>query len=102
MEAQNEVEEEDHLKNLKVSIDFVIEEIIMHNIFEKDEQIFQLLRLVSPKTNAFHPNRYKKTLVQIGTHTCPDKDVVPQLVSELFYQMQLLTNPIIKAIYFRC
>ena len=100
MEAQNEEEAEEYLKNLKVSLDFVIEEIILHNNFEKELQLFQLLRLVSPETNAIHPNKYRQTLVQIGAHICPDKDVVPQLVSELFYQMQFITNPIVKAIYF--
>jgi len=100
MEAQNEEEAEVYLKNLKVSLDFVIDEIILHNNFEKEVQLFQLLRLVSPETNAIHPNRYRNTLVQIGGHICPDKEAVPRLVSELFYQMQSIPNPIIKAIYF--
>ena len=100
MEAQNEQEAKGYLKNLKVSLNFVIEEITMHNNFEKEVQLFQLLRLVSPETNAIHPNRYRQTLVQIGAHICPAKELVPRLVSELFYQMQFITNPIIKAIYF--
>ncbi len=100
MEAQNEEEAEEYLKNLKISLDFVITEIILHNNFEREVQLFQLLRLVSPETNAIHPNRYRQTLVQIGGYICPDKEVVPQLVSNLFYQMQAITNPIIKAIYF--
>ncbi len=100
MEAQNEEEAEVYLKNLKVSLNFVIEEIILHNNFQKEVQLFQLLRLVSPETNAIHPNRYRQTLVQIGGHICPDQNIVPQLVGELFYQMQAITNPIIRAIYF--
>jgi len=100
MEAQNEEEAEEYLKNLKVSLNFVIEEIILHHNFEKELQLFQLLRLVSPETNALHPNRYRQTLVQIGAHICPDKNEVPMLVSELFYKMQAITNPIIRAIYF--
>lgn len=100
MEAQNEEEAEEYLKNLKISLDFVIEEIITQNNFEKELQLFQLLRLVSPETNAIHPNRYRQTLVQIGGHICPDPKILPQLVSELFYQMQSITNPIIRAIYF--
>jgi Fic family protein len=100
MEAQNEEEAIAYLKNLKVSLDFVVEEIIMHNNFEKEVQLFQLLRLISPETNAIHPNRYRQTLVQIGAHICPEKNEVPKLVSELFYNMQTITNPIIKAIYF--
>lgn len=100
MEAQNEEEAKEYLENLKVSLDFVIEEIILHNNFEKEIQLFQLLRLVSPETNAIHPNRYRQTLVQIGAHICPDHTQVPQLVSELFYSIQLISNPIIRAIYF--
>ncbi|NOT35773.1 MAG: Fic family protein [Saprospiraceae bacterium] len=100
MEAQSEEEAKEYLKNLKISLDFVIEEIINHNNFEKELQLFQLLRLVSPETNAIHPNRYRQTLVQVGGHICPDKKIVPQLVSELFYQIQSISNPIIKAIYF--
>lgn len=100
MEAQNEEEAEEYLKNLKISLEFVIEEIITNNNFDKELQLFQLLRLVSPETNAIHPNRYRQTLVQVGAHICPDKDYVPMLVSELFYQMQNIANPIIRAIYF--
>lgn len=100
MEAQTEEEAKEYLKNLKRSLDFIIEEIINHINFEKELQLFQLLRLISPETNAIHPNRYRQTLVQIGSHICPDKNIVPQLVSELFYQMQAITNPIIRAIYF--
>jgi Fic family protein len=100
MEAQTEQEAQEYLKNLKISLDFVIEEIIIHNNFEKEVQLFQLLRLVSPETYAIHPNRYRQTLVQVGAHICPEKDDVPSLVSELFYKMQTIANPIIKAIYF--
>jgi Fic family protein len=100
MEAQSEEEAEEYLKNLKISLEFVIEEIITNINFDKELQLFQLLRLVSPETNAIHPNRYRQTLVQVGGHICPDKDFVPSLVSELFYQMQNIANPIIRAIYF--
>lgn len=100
MEAQNEEEAESYLKNLKISLDFVIEEIILQNNFEKEIQLFQLLRLVSPETNAIHPNRYRQTLVQIGAHICPEPSLVPRLVSELFFRVQSITNPIIRAIYF--
>jgi hypothetical protein len=88
------------LLNLKVSLDFVIEEIILHNNFEKEIQLFQLLRLVSPETHSIHPNRYRQTLVQIGAHICPEPSKVPQLISELFYKIQSISNPIIRAIYF--
>lgn len=99
MEAQNEEEAILYLKNLKIALQFVIEEILAHTNFEKEIQLFQLLRLVSPETNAIHPNKYRQSVVQIGEHICPDKNEVPQLVSELFYQMEKIKNPIIKSIY---
>jgi Fic family protein len=100
MEAQNEEEAEEYLKNLKITLDFVIGEIITQHNFEKELQLFQLLRLVSPETHAIHPNRYRQTSVQIGGHICPDPIIVPQLVSALFYHMRSIPNPIIRAIYF--
>jgi Fic family protein len=99
MEAQNEEEAIEYLKNLRLTLDFVFEEIILHNNFERELQLFQLLRLVSPETNAIHPNRYRQTLVQIGGHLCPEPNKVPSLVSELFFKMQSIQNPIIRAIY---
>ena len=100
MEAQNEEEAQEYLKNLNISLDFVIKEIILYTNFDKEIQLFQLLRLVSPETNAIHPNRYRQTLVQIGAHICPEPIKVPQLVSDLFFRIQSIPNPIIRAIYF--
>jgi hypothetical protein len=100
MEAQNEEEAKAYLENLKISLDFVIEEIILHTNFQKEIQLFQLLRLVSPETNAIHPNRYRQSIVQIGAHMCPEPAIVPQLVSELFFRISSISNPIIRAIYF--
>jgi Fic family protein len=100
MEAQNEEEAKEYLENLKVSLDFVIEEIILHTNFEKEIQLFQLIRLISPETSAIDPNRYRQKLVQIGAHICPSPSLVPKLVSELFFQMRSISNPIIRAIYF--
>ncbi len=100
MEAQTDEEAETYLKNLQASLEFVVEEINSHVNFEKEIQLFQLLRLISPESNKKHPNRYRHTLVQIGSHICPDEKEVPGLVSELFYRMNLIQNPIIKAIYF--
>ena len=100
MEAQDEEEAMEYLANLKVSLDFVVEEINSNKNFEKEIQLFQLLRLISPETNAIHPNNYRHSHVQIGMHICPDPKEVPILVGELFYRMQNISNPIIRAIYF--
>lgn len=99
MEAQNEEEAREYLNHLKLSLDFVIEEIILQNNFEKEIQLFQLLRIISPEANAAHPNRYRQTLVQIGNYLCPEPYLVPQLVSEHFYQMQGIKNTVIRALY---
>jgi Fic family protein len=56
--------------------------------------------LVSPETHLLHPNKYRQSLVQIGSYVCPDQSEVPMLVSDLFYRMQSISNPIIRAIYF--
>ena len=100
MEAQNEDEAKEYLKNLRLALDFIVEEIKAHRNFEKELQLFQLYRLVSPETHLSHPNKYRQSLVQIGSYVCPDHKEVPILVSELFYRMKLIPNPITKAVYF--
>lgn len=99
MEAQTEEEVSEYLKNLKLSLDFIIEEILLQNNFSKEIQLFQLLRIISPETHAAHPNRYRQSLVQIGNYLCPEPSLVPRLVSELFYSMQGIKNTIIRALY---
>lgn len=100
MEAQNEEEAKEYLENLKKSLTFVLDEIIAHENFTREIQLFQLLRLISPEANIVHPNRYRQTHVQIGGHICPDPEHVGPLISELFFKMQKISNPIIRAIYF--
>ena len=100
MEAQTEDEAKEYLKNLRIALDFIVEEIKTHINFEKELQLFQLYRLVSPETHLLHPNKYRQSLVQIGSYVCPDQSEVPMLVSDLFYRMQSISNPIIRAIYF--
>lgn len=100
MEAQNEEEAAEYLENLKQSLEFVVEEILQNNDFEKEIQLFQLLRLISPETNKIHPNRYRQTTVQIGSHICPEPHLIPGLVSQLFYNISQINSPLIKAIYF--
>jgi Fic family protein len=100
MEAQNEEEAKEYLKNMRIALNFIVEEIKANRNFENEVQLFQLFRLVSPETHAEHPNHYRHSLVQIGSYVCPDQSEVPMLVSDLFYRMQSISNPIIRAIYF--
>ncbi len=100
MEAQNEDEALEYTLLLKQSVDFVLEEIKNDVNFESEVQLFQLFRLISPEAHSKHPNRYRQELVQIGKHLCPDPILIDSLVSEVFYQMSNIKDPIEKAIYF--
>ena len=100
MEAQNEDEAKEYLKNLRIALDFIVEEIKAHRNFGTEVQLFQLYRLVSPETHLLNPNKYRQSLVQIGSYVCPHQSEVPMLVSDLFYGMQYISNPIFRAIYF--
>lgn len=100
MEAQNEFEAREYLFNFKLAFEFVIKEIIAQVNFEKEVQLFQLLRLASPEASAIHPNRYRHTIVQIGGYICPEPYEIAMLVNNLFYNIKLISNPIVRAIYF--
>ncbi len=62
-------------------------------------QLFQLLRIISPETNAKHPNKYRQTQVMVGEHICPEPSQIPSLMNELFYQMSTISNTIVKSVY---
>ncbi|MFT4662429.1 MAG: Fic family protein [Flavobacteriales bacterium] len=100
MEAQNEQEAEDYLVSLNETLLFVANDIKHHVDFTTEVQLFQLFRLISPESHAQHPNRYRDKLVQIGSYICPEPNEISALVSELFYNMSAIKNPIIRAIYF--
>jgi Fic family protein len=100
MEAQNEQEAQDYLITLNQTLLFVANEIQHQVDFKEELQLFQLFRSISPESHAIHPNRYRDKLVQIGAYLCPDPGEIPSLVSELFYNINAIKNPIIRAIYF--
>lgn len=100
MEAQNEIEAEAYLVTLNQTLLFVANEIEHQVDFKTELQLFQLFRSISPESHANHPNRYRDTLVQIGAYLCPDPKEVPSLVSALFFNINAIKNPIIRAIYF--
>jgi Fic family protein len=100
MEAQTEEEAERYILHLNKAIDFVFEEISQNQCFNREVQLFQLFRLISPEAHAVHPNRYRDTLVQVGEHLCPEPERVPRLMSELFFKLESIPNSIVRAIYF--
>lgn len=100
MEAQNEQEAEEYVITLNETLLFVADEIKNQVEFNSPLQLFQLFRLISPESHAIHPNRFRDTLVQIGSYVCPEPEEIPALVSELFYNINSIKNPVIRAIYF--
>ena len=100
MEAQDDEEVKAYLKSLNKALVFVTKEINKNHNFETELQLFQIFRLTSPESHANHPNRYRSTMVQIGSYLCPDPAEVPSLVSQLFFNLLKIKDPILKAIYF--
>jgi Fic family protein len=102
--AQMEAESEDELKvyqrNLNRVILYIVNEIKNGREFESQVQLFQIFRIVSPEAHQLHPNRYRDRLVQIGGHLCPEPERLYELTSQLFHNMEQISHPLIKAIYF--
>lgn len=100
MEAQNDDEAQEYLISLNQTLLFVADEIKHQVDFTSELQLFQLFRSISPKSHSKHPNRYRDKIVQIGQYICPEPKDIPRLVSELFYNMNTIKNPIVRALYF--
>lgn len=100
MEAESPEEAESYVKSLNKTLNFIIQEIKHERNFNSELQLFQLFRLISSESHSSHPNRYRDQLVQIGSFLCPEPREVPSLVSQLFYNIEQIKNPVIKAIYF--
>ncbi len=100
MEAQNEEEATSYTLALNTTLSNVVREIKNQIDFKTELQLFQLFRSISPESHINHPNRYRDKLVQIGQYICPEPKEIPSLVTQLFYNMNNIKDPIIKAIYF--
>lgn len=100
MEAQTPQEAASYLVTLNETLSTVIKEIESQVDFKTELQLFQLFRSISPESHAIHPNRYRDKLIQIGSYLCPDPHEIHALVSQLFYNMNQIENPIVKAVYF--
>jgi len=99
MEAETEEELRLYQDNLNRTIIFVVNEIKDGIELTSQVQLFQLFRLISPESHNLHPNKYRSTLVQIGGYLCPNPENVNNLVSQLFHNLNLISHPLIKAIY---
>ena len=99
MEAETEDELKVYQKNLNKTIIYVANEIKNEIELTSQVQLFQLFRLISPEAHELHPNQYRRTLVQIGGYICPDPENLNSLVSQLFFNLEQIAHPLIKAIY---
>ncbi|MFK8104116.1 MAG: Fic family protein [Saprospiraceae bacterium] len=100
MEAESEEELIQYQKDLNKAILYIINEIKNETSFTVPLQLFQIFRLTSPESHQLHPNRYRNKLVQVGSYICPTPERVPNLVTQLFLQMESIKHPLLKAIYF--
>ncbi len=99
MEAETEEELKVYQRNLNKTILYVVNEIKNGVGITSQVQLFQIFRLISPESHILHPNQYRRTLVQIGAYLCPDPEKLNSLVSQLFYNLENISHPLIKAIY---
>lgn len=99
MEAETEEDIKIYQRNLNKVILYIVNEIKNERPFDSQIQLFQIFRLVSPEAHKLHPNRFRDRLVQIGGHLCPEPERITGLVGNLFYNMEQIKNPLIKAIY---
>jgi len=99
MEAETEEELKEYQKNLNKTILYVVNEIKNEICLTSQVQLFQIFRLISPESHERHPNQYRRSLVQIGGYFCPDPERLNGLVTQLFYNLETISHPIIKAIY---
>ncbi len=99
MEAETEEELVVYQRNLNKTILYVVNEIKDDVCLTSQVQLFQLFRLISPESHGMHPNQYRRTLVQIGGYLCPNPEQLTGLVTQLFYNLENISHPLLKAIY---
>lgn len=100
MEAQNQEELVLYEGALNKTLAIIIEEIKNQVDFTSELQLFEVFRSISPESHLKHPNRYRDKLVTIGQYICPEPDEVASLVSQLFYNINRIEEPLLRAIYF--
>jgi fido (protein-threonine AMPylation protein) len=99
MEAETEEELKLYQRNLNKTILYVVNEIKNELSLTSQVQLFQIFRLISPESHLLHPNQYRRSLVQIGDYLCPNPEELNSLVSQLFYNLENISHPLIRAIY---
>ncbi len=99
MEAETEEELKVYQRDLNKTILYVVNEIKNDLSLTSQVQLFQIFRLISPESHRLHPNQYRRSVVQIGGYLCPSPKELNSLVSQLFYNLENISHPLVKAIY---
>jgi fido (protein-threonine AMPylation protein) len=99
MEAETEEELKVYQRDLNKTVLYVVNEIKNDLSLTSQVQLFQIFRLISPESHRLHPNQYRRSLVQIGGYLCPSPKELNSLVSQLFYNLENISHPLVKAIY---
>lgn len=98
-EASSVEEAKQYLENLKKAYNYTTQKIADNEDFAKHHEIICLHSMLDPEGHLKHPGSYRKTLVKVGTHWAPEPERVFSLMDNLFYQLQQIRSPIVKAIY---
>jgi fido (protein-threonine AMPylation protein) len=99
MEAQTDDELIEYEANLKVTLNFIVNEITAQRSFDNVYQIFELIKLIAPDVHQQCPNRFRDKIVQVGAHLCPEPALLNGLIENLFYNLSQIKEPVIKAVY---
>ncbi len=98
-EAHTEAEARQYLEHLHKAMHLMVEEIGQQRCLQTAVDLFRLFRAVAPEAATRHPNRYRQTIVQVGSYLPPEPREVPGLVDELLARLPEIPHPVIRAIY---
>ncbi len=98
-EAQTEEEARAYLAHLEEAMELMVEEIRTGVCIGNAVDLFRLFRSVAPEAAARHPNRYRHTLVQVGSYLAPEPRLIGGLVDELFRLLPTIPHPLIRGIW---
>lgn len=98
-EAQTEEEARRYLAHLEEAMAMIVEEIRSSVCVTCATDLFRLFRAVAPEAAARHPNRYRNTLVQVGSFFPPEPRYIEGLVDEVFTRLPEIESPLIRAIW---
>lgn len=98
-EALNRKEAELYLKHMHRAFDGVLRNISDMKPFRDHADVIELHRLVDPDSYAKHPEGYRHGLLMVGKYSPPEPERLYSLMDNLFYLMNQIKEPAIKAFY---